>query len=250
MDNNRRQSGRLQERQSRRAETELRWPLANRLAAYALAAGGAGLGMMATAQPAEARIVYTTAHEVFAFPYSVFLDVNNDGINDFRFSIYLFIGLFSARVGGAPGNGVRAIKSSTCRGRCVFASRVPQGAKISADEDFVRGSRIPMDNGYSSDGVSYGPWRGNASGFLGLEFQIDGRAHYGWAAVHMTSSISGVITAYAYNTVPNQPILAGQTSDEDLIGEIPPQPATLGLLALGAPALDIWRPRERRLAAE
>jgi hypothetical protein len=58
----------------------------------------------------------------------------------------------------------------------------------------------------------------------------------------------------AYNTVPNQPVLAGflagEGDGERRIGEIPPQPATLGLLGLGAPALDIWRSRKRELTAE
>jgi hypothetical protein len=53
------------------------------------------------------------------------------------------------------------------------------------------------------------------------------------------------VKGYAYNSVPNQPIRAGQKSNTDLIGEMPAQAATLGLLAMGAPALDIWRRRER-----
>lgn len=62
--------------------------------------------------------------------------------------------------------------------------------------------------------------------------------------------LCGGLSGYAYNTQPNEPILAGQTSAGNLIGELPPQPATLGLLALGAPGLDIWRPRKRELAAK
>jgi hypothetical protein len=104
-------------------------------------------------------------------------------------------------------------------------------------------------------GRSSGPWAYGASGFLGFQFQIDGQAHYGWAEVFATPgsggpSYRGEVRGYAYNTVPNQPIRAGQTSDGDLVGEIPPQPASLGLLALGAPGLDIWRPRKRELPAE
>ena len=83
------------------------------------------------------------------------------------------------------------------------------------------------------------------------------------------SGISGIIatlTGYAYETIPNRPIIAGKTkgkmndkeaspdllSPDDrgpaasLTNPIPdtPQPATLGLLAMGSPALSIWRRKE------
>ncbi len=80
-----------------------------------------------------------------------------------------------------------------------------------------------------------------------------------------TFEIQAKLTGYAYETEPNVPILAGQTSG-DLIeprfdgnsgrsDETPgardeSQPISqkfvpsLGLLALGAPGLDIWRRRD------
>jgi hypothetical protein len=121
------------------------------------------------------------------------------------------------------------------------------GAKIGASEIFYRNRKVRMGSAVDP-GSSHGPWKNDTSGFLALEFQIDGQAHYGWAEVFVATFESGgfteyrgVVKGYAYNTVPNKPMRAGQTSDRDLIGEIAPQPATLGLLALGAPGLDIWR---------
>jgi len=258
MSKERRQSRPLKPRQSRGAEMELRQPLAERLAAYALAAGAAGLAIMAGPQPADARIVYTPAHTYFGAVGEI-LDINNDGIADFsinqRFTSccgwYAFLS-----VAGEPGNGVvgRHIEPYN------FASRLGRNVRIGTSKAFYRTSNVRMGS-FRSNTFSIrtnGPWLPGGGGFLGLEFQIDGQAHYGWArvlfvlteGVHTPKYYQGLLTGYAYNTVPNQPLLAGQKIDADTIGELPPQPATLGLLALGAPGLDIWRPSERELRAE
>src|SRR5580658_3653013 len=50
---------------------------------YALTATAAGVGLMALAQPAQAKIVYTPAHVNFSQHPGVTLDLNHDGIGDF-----------------------------------------------------------------------------------------------------------------------------------------------------------------------
>ena len=50
---------------------------------YALAAGAAGVGVLALAQPVEAKIVYTPAHRVIGPDSRYLLDLNHDGITDF-----------------------------------------------------------------------------------------------------------------------------------------------------------------------
>src|SRR5579863_4896315 len=52
-----------------------------RLNMYALAAGAAGVGMLAIAQPAAAKIVYTPANIRLGGIYPI--DLNHDGIVDF-----------------------------------------------------------------------------------------------------------------------------------------------------------------------
>jgi len=46
------------------------------------------------------------------------------------------------------------------------------------------------------------------------------------------------IAGYAYETVPGKPIIAG---DEGNASEAFVEPPTLGALALGSPALNLWR---------
>jgi hypothetical protein len=74
-------------------------------------------------------------------------------------------------------------------------------------------------------------------------------------------AITAVLTDYAYETIPNKPIITGKTKGPDddsveqqndpgpgasLISPIPetPQPASLGMLALGAQGAPLWRRKE------
>ena len=54
------------------------------LSLYALAAGAAGVSLLALAQPAEGKIIYTPTSQRIG--HHTFLDLNGDGINDFQFS--------------------------------------------------------------------------------------------------------------------------------------------------------------------
>ena len=246
------QSGPLRPRKSRRAEVDLKQPLANRVAAYALAAGGAGLGVVAGAQPAQARIVYTPANIFFENRAVIDVDNVEFTITQIKEDNFGYTFILELR-----GNG-SVLATSRFPG---WAGRLAAGAKIGASGHFYRGAQMANGATYNCCPSHTGPWDSYApphisSGFLGLQFLVNGQRHYGWAEVSVLrfpqsyplAGFQGVVKGYAYNTVANQPILAGQTSDNGSIGELQSQPATLGLLALGAPGLDVWRRRE--LAAE
>jgi hypothetical protein len=68
--------------------TELSEGLLHQLNGYALAASAAGVGVIALAHAAEARIVYTPTHITTPQNSSYYLDVNHDGIYDFRIFNY------------------------------------------------------------------------------------------------------------------------------------------------------------------
>ena len=55
-----------------------------RLELYALAAGAAGVSVLALAASAEGEIVYTPANQKITFNHPFELDLNNDGIADFQ----------------------------------------------------------------------------------------------------------------------------------------------------------------------
>jgi hypothetical protein len=100
---------------------------------------------------------------------------------------------------------------------------------------------VELFNGVGSQYSDLGPWAGKGKGardrYLGLKFVINGEVHYGWARLSVTlghqrqfDDVSGTLTGYAYETVPEKPIIAGQIAGPDVITA---QPETLGGLALG-----------------
>jgi len=55
-----------------------------RLQLYSLAASAAGVSLLALGQPAEAKVVYTKADTPISPNSTVLLDLNNDGVADFK----------------------------------------------------------------------------------------------------------------------------------------------------------------------
>jgi len=84
----------------------------------------------------------------------------------------------------------------------------------------------------------WGSWINVKNRYLGVKFKIEGEAHYGWARlsvkVQEPFTITATLTGYAYETIPNKPIIAGMTQGPDLITlQRDPTDGTLGSLALG-----------------
>ena len=90
---------------------------------------------------------------------------------------------------------------------------------------------------YSDLGLWVGKGNSVRNRYLGLKFVIDGKVHYGWARLNVTlghhrqyGDVSGTLTGYAYETIPNKAITTGKTKGQDVIMF---QPDTLGGLARG-----------------
>ncbi len=232
--------------------------LHRRLNSYALAASAAGVSLLALAQPAEAKIVYTKAHEVLGLYglHTYSLDPNHDGIGDFTFAWVREFPDEGVDVGAAAKNGVS-------RGSHPGSYPIPlnSGTPIGPKGNFIRGGALLDMRGavYSSSYTSLnsGYWWNVKNRYLGLKFLIKGKVHYGWARLSVIGQFSGVtafLSGYAYETIPNKAIVAGRTHGANFAEPPAPvsrtmpagKPATLGSLALGAPGLSIWKRAETK----
>jgi hypothetical protein len=250
------------------------------LSAYASAAVAAGVSLLAMANPAEAKIIYTPANTTIPVNNTgaaLVLDLNHDGVADFSFvnSWHSFgHGSFSALSVGCAVVPVSS-HNSTCRspnneiwGRGMasgrFASALRPSFKVGANKSYFQQGRkrqglyppygpiarmanatdIGSSGGFATR--SQGQWLYTKHRYLGFRFTIGGQTHYGWARLAVTQTakrhgIQATLTGYAYETIPNKPIITGKTKGPDVLTL---QPATLGHLATGASATPVWRMKQ------
>jgi hypothetical protein len=215
-----------------------------------LAAAAASVGMLTLTQPLEADIIYTPSSEALSFRgiYGAHyqfssIDLNHDGRPDFQF----WMNSAAVPDGEFANLAVRGFSGAGIVG-AVSASVLPAGATIGAGRAFAGSARMAyfVTNFYFPSGNGIGGKWANASGYLGLRFDVDRQTHFGWAQLNVQASASEgggnvlgeAVSGFAYETVANQPIEAGQTQ------ELAPEPCTLGLLALGSLGLGFWRRRK------
>jgi hypothetical protein len=265
-----------------RKQSSLSAALENNLSTYALAAGAAGVALMACAQPADAKVVVTKTN--IAIPINggiVQIDINGDGQNDFGISAFAFPTQTCTLPAGFAGHGKKSpplgcpfddqlvVKPAQAANEVWGAGKSYYQAKFCAAE-VARGSRIdrlrPFAAGtvvmYGNEGTSEGHKLCSSVGgtlprpFLGVKFlDKSGNLHYGWIRV-THDGIRGTINGYAYETTPNVPIIAGESTPAAAASLLAPtdltpqaaQPATLGHLALGTAGLSAWRRDEEVLA--
>jgi hypothetical protein len=192
--------------------------------------------VLALARPAEGRIVYT--HTLKKIVNGLAIDLNHDGIADFSLS-------FSRKTNGngswtiylqAVPAGTNRVLGMSARGR--FASDLASGATIGSQQNFASGRKVMVTLGYShGTSACFGPWV-DKKRYLGFKFDIKGETHYGWARLGVwcdqifgSGKIFGHLRGYAYETVPNKPIVTGKTKGPDVITL---EPGSLGALAAGA----------------
>jgi hypothetical protein len=242
-----------------RAAVQLEPSIEKRLLGYAALAGASGVGILALAQPASAEVVFTAAHQKIADKSTFYLDLNNDGIADFKLSNSSFAG-DAVRIPGAKTYTFNSDADLTVfgvaksnhvvggqqeyNGRPIsVASALMPGVEVGPDAKFGT-SNIWMGAISATDGEParyWGPWApegGNVKGrYLGFEFVVNGEIHYGWARFNVQirqphhGKVQAVLTGYAYETEPNTPIETGKIKGPES-AEV--KPGTLGQLALGA----------------
>lgn len=252
------------------------------LSAYASAAAAAGVSLLAMANSAEARIVYTPGYTNIPVNNSepVLLDLNHDGIGDFSFWNLAYYGDqgetdLELAVGCAAVPVPVSSHRSTCRypdnqiwGRGIvsgrFASALQAGFRVRRNRTYFQqgqkrsgyyppyapvasmaGFGAADFSGFPSNRTS-GQFLYTKDRYLGLQFIIDGQAHYGWvrltvARQQILGGIQAAVTGYAYETIPDKPIITGKTKGPDVITL---EPASLGHLAQGASGISAWREKK------
>ena len=238
-----------------------------RLNLYSLAATAAGVGLLALAQPSEAEIIYTKAHRVINPNTTIKLDLNHDGIADFSLKDTFSTTFYSSfgRLSALPIGQTNQIRGHTVSQR-AYASALFAGAHVGPKGQFLPGTGQMAATSFLGglhpqvSGVCTGPWANVTHRYLGLKFVITGKVHFGWARLNVTcsaqgSTVSALLTGYAYETVPNRRIVTGKEKGDGDIdnasrqsrtspGPSALQPASLGRLAQGAAGLTAWRAKQ------
>jgi hypothetical protein len=258
---------------SKRTTSKLPDSVKQHLDLYALAAGAAGVSILELAEPTEAKIVYTPAHVVIGTNQHYDLDLNHDGITDFtiidssKISYSHRCRLAKERLSALPnqGNGIQSHAAALSKGSTIGPTgSFPNGSALMVQHYF--GEKFNFLRGCFPFNSSHGDWIGVTNRYLGLKFIKHGKTRYGWARLSVAvpggiygGSITATLTGYAYETIAGKSIKAGQTKEaaEDPTNEdfnpgasvklsIPdtPQPASLGMLALGARGVPLWRRKE------
>jgi hypothetical protein len=250
--------------QSVRNPSKLSEPILQQLNSYALAAGAVGAGLLAVSQPLRAEVVFTPTHVRLANG-QVPIDLNNDGTPDFFLmnqshgkSCCLYSRTLSVAGGyvGSSQNGVIGV--------ALFANALKAGQTIGPRQQFgfAHFKMAQAFNDSNSFFYTKGAFANTTNRYLGLLFQVNGELHYGWARFSVVKAgfsgskpvVVATLTGYAYETVADRAIMAGETETKSDSVSLPAPSsadpevplASLGLLALGTPGLDIWRRNEDR----
>jgi len=244
---------------STRPYSALPEPLQRRLNSYALAAGAGGVGILAVTQPAVAKIVYTPTHKVIGLNNKVALDLNHDGKSDFNFQESFFT-TTSVGENHSIKLSVLPAHKNEIWGMNHHASALAAGVQVGPKGRFSYAKKtLAVDyyaDGTGGSGTCAGLWNNVKNRYLGLKFSINGKTHFGWARLNVTCTttfgnhvVTGVLTGYAYETVPNKPIITGKTKGPEespdnqsrLEAPTPAARATLAALAMGSQGLSIWK---------
>ncbi|MEO5571057.1 MAG: T9SS type A sorting domain-containing protein [Bacteroidia bacterium] len=173
---------------------------------------------------AKAQIVYTdvnpdsTITTGSSYTIKIYnLDLNNDGTVDFNILTYHTPGGFYVYprfyVKVTPLNANEVLDDSLS-GSVYYPGALGLNSFIETNLLWSNTSNQILY--YSLAAYQWGFWSLNTDGYLGLKVIVASDTLYGWVRLSIkknnASSISFKIKDYAYNSIPNQPILAGETT--------------------------------------
>jgi hypothetical protein len=249
-----------------RETAKLSASIQQRLNSYALVATAAGVSVLACSQGVEARVVtkrigtYLEGNSHYFFNpagQNVAFHVNASFLNHGPTSYWNRVFLQAQTAGAFFVSGPQQLPGALRAGSKIgpgrhFAKGAAYGGLLFTYGNYGGGTQNHHKGNFKFDKIE----------FVGFKFSLSGKEHFGWLRLRI--KINGVFAItdlidYGYETIPGKAIKAGQTkstvngSGEETFGPaasmtnpIPdtPQPASLGMLALGAQGVPLWRRKE------
>ncbi len=183
---------------------------------------------------ANAQIVYTDVNPDVTKTCSIYnptsgwnslmydsIDINNDGVFDLKFDLSVY---------RSPSGKVRSgfVKASPLNGGAILTDTSGYPLKMNLNDVISTSGSANMasdqilfskSQSFLNPVVTSGNWITATDGFLGLKLVSGSQSYYCWVRLNVAvvlgngnpTTASFTIKDYAYNTIPNQPILAGQT---------------------------------------
>jgi len=183
---------------------------------------------VALAIPATAQILYTQVNASIPIGGSLNLDVNGDGVTDFVLQSKLLQGycnggdeyVWNLSVSPTGNNGV-AIDTKNISPDNAAAMQLNEAVNSALRYD--NNTAVMAGLYWGGCGIgTLGEWLNLPDRYLGFQFRDSNNLiHYGWAKISTAAYIdshnhphaTAIVSGYAYQAIPGQAILAGQTSD-------------------------------------
>lgn len=173
------------------------------------------VSLFAVSNMANAQVTYTDIDPDYAGAENgatYDLDLNNDGIVDFKINYTSNGPSFKLMINANSSN---AIAGTYLNPPYKYPSVLEANAEIGADFPFtwVTGNYQTLaTSGYF--GAPYGYWFGAVDGYMGLRLKLGTSDYYGWLRMDVAENgRSFLVKDYAYESTPGDSILAGNTGN-------------------------------------
>jgi hypothetical protein len=210
---------------------ELPEQLHRRLNCYALAAGAAGVAILACSVPVDAAPVCTKLHIDLVGTGTYALNPAHQRVPPFN--IAETYNNVSSLLGGSWNRGFfipNWVGAMPLLGANNLPADVRSGASIGPRGNFAKGPSYGMLFTYGIGKGTINHHKGNLqfgqSNYIGFKFGVAGESHYGWVRMNVTFEARADgkmgtmhIHGYGYETTPNKAIHAGQCSATEQASE-------------------------------